>query len=590
MAILLSPSYHVCVDIDQGEIISPLLWVIYLDPLLMVSNQDACDPFVLKSSALLNYSPLEFEQQSLPVSHLTFMDDSTLIASSMTGIEGRLSITAEFYTLNNVQANSAKYVLLSSSKPSSLITFRLIPSPLVPNKTLTLPYLALAYLYNAVLLPRLEFRLQTSLFSESTIQSMVSPMLSLIRRKAGLATTTPLALLFLKLPFSVQNAFCHFLSSHIASWQKIFTHPDFKIFALYAISYLQGYLGAESYPTTIDLSLWSQVTSWRLWKNLNIFVGFLESSGKKDEFHFVSPYLLEHTVKDGLFSPQWAINYNSATQTFSVSRKSTIRQLCNSEKCFFQVSLSETTGYPTKNAKVLQLILSTSWSYATSLAMDVFNKSLPDSPLLSIPSPSPLDSNDEDLLPSSVSTINVDGSFHPASALSPNSTVVIATDCAQLISLWTQFVVAPFSPKLLRQHNHLLWFSIHHIVSSSNLMVLGIGFHTPSLSCLCLTSGYLPMHFTTLLKEEFSAITIYKIFSPLLDEFHEQLCGDIWLCRNILFYEWEQSQGITTALKQQHFPTISSFTPSYPSDLHQTSSLVSVSQDSWISWISSSII
>ncbi|EXX79104.1 hypothetical protein RIR_jg5488.t1 [Rhizophagus irregularis DAOM 181602=DAOM 197198] len=110
-----------------------------------------------------------------------------------------------------------------------------------------------AYLYNAVLLPQLEFRLQTTLFSEKTIESIIKPIFSVLQKKAGLAATTPLALLFLKLPFSIQNAFYWFLSFHIASWQKIFTHPDFRNFALYAISYLQGYLGAESYPTTISL-------------------------------------------------------------------------------------------------------------------------------------------------------------------------------------------------------------------------------------------------------------------------------------------------------------------------------------------------
>ncbi|EXX52504.1 hypothetical protein RirG_252520 [Rhizophagus irregularis DAOM 197198w] len=301
-------AYRVRVGIDQGEIISPLLWVIYLDPLLTVLNRETRDPFKLKSSALLNYSPLEFEQHSLPISHLTFMDDSTLIASSKSGIEDHLTVTAEFYTLNNVQANSAKYVLLSSSSPSSKITFELSPSCLISNTFLSLSSLSLntsfrflgvwfslsasfafvlkqarsmvkdmaallgpkkllaqhvAYLYNVVLLPRLEFRLQTTLFSESTIQSIVKPMFSVLRRKAGLAATTPLALLFLKLPFLIQNAFYRFLSSHVASWQKIFTHPDFKDFALYAISYLQGYLGAESCPTTINLEPWSHVVSLR---------------------------------------------------------------------------------------------------------------------------------------------------------------------------------------------------------------------------------------------------------------------------------------------------------------------------------------
>ncbi|GBC19596.1 hypothetical protein RIR_jg41862.t1 [Rhizophagus irregularis DAOM 181602=DAOM 197198] len=683
-------AYRVRVGIDQGEIISPLLWVIYLDPLLTVLNQEARDPFILKSSALLNYSPLEFEQHSLPISHLTFIDDSTLIASSKSGIEDRLSITAEFYTLNNVQANSAKYVLLSSSSPSSKIIFDLTPSFLVSDLSLSLSSLSLhasfrflgvwfslsassdfvlkqarsmvkdmaallgpkkllaqhvAYLYNAVLLPRLEFRLQTTLFSECTIQSIVKPLFSVLRRKAGLATTTPLPLLFLKLLFSIQNAFYRFLSSHIASWQKIFTHPDFKDFALYAISYLQGYLGAESCPTTINLEPWSQIvslrthtlfnsllfssrlnimwslsfrpprhdlqpalplrsilphsifqSSWKLWKNLNIFVlaqlvspcgrylmnwpdlrylgivgrkgripnwftfinnNFLSSSSStlllssyfiNSSFTLASPCLLDHTVKDYSFYPQWAINFVSATQTLSVGRvcitykkqnsaimshwlpvstsadersydpcpgcalnipalsmKSAIRQRCNSEKCFFNVTLSDTVGYPTRNAKVfaayLPIALSTSWSYATSLALVHFSNASP--------APSPLfkdriDRIEDTILPLSVQSLYTDGSFHPANDSSPSSmtsawialddvglvlesssmhlpsyfpsalrseisavllglnalfrdsSISIHTDCSQLISLWTRFVDAPFSPKLLREPNHLL--------------------------------------------------------------------------------------------------------------------------------------
>ncbi|GBC18418.2 ribonuclease H-like domain-containing protein [Rhizophagus irregularis DAOM 181602=DAOM 197198] len=203
----------------------------------------ACDPFILKSSALLDYSPIEYEQHNLPVSHITFMDDSTLIASSKQGIEDRLSITAEFYTLNNTQANSAKYILLSSELFSQTIVF--------------------AYLYNVVLLPRLEFRLQTTLFAESTINRMVSPMLSLIRQKAGLASVTPLSTLFTLLPFSIQQAFGRFLSSHVASWQKIFSHPSYKLFANYMITYLQGFLDCDVCPSTIDLEPWSHTLSLR---------------------------------------------------------------------------------------------------------------------------------------------------------------------------------------------------------------------------------------------------------------------------------------------------------------------------------------
>ncbi|EXX76645.1 hypothetical protein RirG_031220 [Rhizophagus irregularis DAOM 197198w] len=82
---------------------------------------------------------------------------------------------------------------------------------------------------------------------------MVSPMLSLIRQKAGLASVTPLSALFTLLPFSIQQAFGRFLSSHVASWQKIFSHPLHKTFANYIITYLQSFLDCDACPSTIDL-------------------------------------------------------------------------------------------------------------------------------------------------------------------------------------------------------------------------------------------------------------------------------------------------------------------------------------------------
>ncbi|PKY61278.1 hypothetical protein RhiirA4_486033 [Rhizophagus irregularis] len=140
-------------------------------------------------------------------------------------------------------------------------------------------------------------------------------------------------------------------------------------------------------------------------------------------FTIALPYTLDESVKDYFFYPQWAVNFNSATQTLSVghvyityrkkdsaimshwlpvstsadeqsfnpcpdcsfnvptfSQKSAIKLRCNSKKCFFQVSLSETTDYPTRNAKVfaayLPISLSTTWSYATSLAFIHLDSSL----------------------------------------------------------------------------------------------------------------------------------------------------------------------------------------------------------------------
>ncbi|PKC52913.1 hypothetical protein RhiirA1_480399 [Rhizophagus irregularis] len=151
---------------------------------------------------------------------------------------------------------------------------------------------------------------------------------------------------------------------------------------------------------------------------------------------------------------------------------------------------SETVGYPTRNAKVfaayLPITLSTSWSYATSLALvHLTNPSLPTSSVLS---PSLTDKIEDDVLPLSVQCLYTDGSYHIAkdslpsfmtsawlaldddgfilessslqlpscfpsalrseiyavvlglNALSHGSSISMYTDCSQLISLWKRFV------------------------------------------------------------------------------------------------------------------------------------------------------
>ncbi|GBB92790.1 hypothetical protein RclHR1_20570005 [Rhizophagus clarus] len=43
-------SYRVCIGIDQGEVISPLLWVIYIDPLLTVLKNEMLDSYILRNN------------------------------------------------------------------------------------------------------------------------------------------------------------------------------------------------------------------------------------------------------------------------------------------------------------------------------------------------------------------------------------------------------------------------------------------------------------------------------------------------------------------------------------------------------------
>ncbi|EXX62673.1 hypothetical protein RirG_159580 [Rhizophagus irregularis DAOM 197198w] len=115
-----TPPYRVRIGIDQGEVISPLLWVIYLDPLLTVLKQEKKDPYCLVSP-MTSYttSSDSCSLDVLEINNLVFMDDSTLISSSKDGMEHMLSITEEFYCLNNTSANHNKYVLATNAVAAS---------------------------------------------------------------------------------------------------------------------------------------------------------------------------------------------------------------------------------------------------------------------------------------------------------------------------------------------------------------------------------------------------------------------------------------------------------------------------------------
>ncbi|HVI21775.1 MAG TPA: reverse transcriptase family protein, partial [Bacillus sp. (in: firmicutes)] len=104
----LSDPYKVKIGIDQGEVISPLLWVIYIDPLLVALNNNNTSPYTISSSS---------SRPQVDTSTLAFMDDTTLISSSMEGLINMLNIADEFYEMNNTKINFDKAKLISNRDP-----------------------------------------------------------------------------------------------------------------------------------------------------------------------------------------------------------------------------------------------------------------------------------------------------------------------------------------------------------------------------------------------------------------------------------------------------------------------------------------
>ncbi|GET61402.1 reverse transcriptase family protein [Rhizophagus irregularis DAOM 181602=DAOM 197198] len=309
-------SYRVRIGIDQGEVISPLLWVIYIDPLLTVLKNEMMDPYILHAPSLSD--PLaESSPDGLRINNLVFMDDSTLISSSKSGMESMLSITEEFYQINNTSANHNKYVLITNSLPP---TSAPSPSPVVFDLRLSglnkVPSISIVpismnssfrflgvwfnvagyrdfvrkqvarecnsfaatvrpaklsakhvvYLHNTVLIPKLEYRMQVTHLSESECVSATSSIRSLVKHKANFSRVLPDSILFLSQGLGLINLFFHQSQTHLTNLFLLANSSSFfmKNLFLYRLRLIQFSFLIPISPLLVkDWTLWSKLFAFK---------------------------------------------------------------------------------------------------------------------------------------------------------------------------------------------------------------------------------------------------------------------------------------------------------------------------------------
>src|SRR5207248_6853385 len=99
--------------IDQGEVISPLLWYIYYDPLLTKVQQSSHLGYNLSHSFVPDIRSPALITKEAKVSALAYMDD-TLWCSGLHGnLQSILCIASSFYSFTNILVNDFKARLLS---------------------------------------------------------------------------------------------------------------------------------------------------------------------------------------------------------------------------------------------------------------------------------------------------------------------------------------------------------------------------------------------------------------------------------------------------------------------------------------------
>ena len=91
--------------IEQGEVISPLIWRIFYDPLLTKVKKNTLLSYELEVSQQENLEEKREKMKKVRQAVVAFADNTTWIASSKEQLEEIIKIAEDFFKINNIQIN-----------------------------------------------------------------------------------------------------------------------------------------------------------------------------------------------------------------------------------------------------------------------------------------------------------------------------------------------------------------------------------------------------------------------------------------------------------------------------------------------------
>ncbi|GBB95133.1 hypothetical protein RclHR1_24820004 [Rhizophagus clarus] len=292
----ISDPYQVMQGIDQGEVVSPLLWIIYYDPLFARINSLRELAFTVELQQIKNiWNPAADQKVSYSTTVQSYLDDTTWVAPSLTHMKTLLEISNEFYELANIQINKDKYRLLTNNKlyvgkeieltlGTELTKVKInkkkegvrilgvyidafnSPSPTLKKLRQTVVLFAntlrrkklthnhIIYITNKVLMPILEYRNQFQVFTIEQCNFIMAPIKKLFKQSLHLPRSTPDALIHHYLLPSINNFFYNQMYSHIAMTQLLFNTPLLNPIAMTQMLTTQYEFWLPHFPTHNDLT------------------------------------------------------------------------------------------------------------------------------------------------------------------------------------------------------------------------------------------------------------------------------------------------------------------------------------------------
>jgi exonuclease III len=255
----LTDPYDVLVGIDQGEIISPLLWCIYYDPLLCHLQKKNIG-YNLRATKITNIYDNEIQTLEKVIPCMAYMDDTNIISNNLENLEELLESANEFYDLNDIQINKEKSELLLRKpdvddkkriairfggktitiKPlhpkdsmrilgvwfnaydDNKFVYRQIYheilqfAKLIKSKSITDKHMM--YLFNVLIIPKIEYRAQVRNFTAEQNDKLLRPFRRVFKNKLKFAITAPNSIVENSLIYNIRSFNDNQLQSKITNF------------------------------------------------------------------------------------------------------------------------------------------------------------------------------------------------------------------------------------------------------------------------------------------------------------------------------------------------------------------------------------